>query len=225
MVLTALVVAPNRHRTRALGWALGVLGLALALPAAEAASARVTQAYGEVTIGGQANGKSARPASTGDTVRDAEYVRTAMKSRAELQFPDKTLLRVGSSTVFTFNSGPNQFRLAQGEGLLVFPKGQGGAKVSTAGLTAAILGTTIYVTSRPGEFTYACLEGRCTVGPHTLGPGEKIVLKGSAAPYSAPKRTFNLKKFLRSNPLVANFKNPLPSQSLIEREAAKQSRP
>jgi hypothetical protein len=185
-------------------------------------SAKLTQSYGEVSIGEVGEKSDARPAQVQEVITAEDFLRTGMKSRAELQFTDQTFLRVGSNSVFTFAPAKNNFILKQGEGLLVFPKGQGGAKVQTAALTAGILGTTIYVTSKPGEFTYSCLEGRCTVGAHTLNPGERVIIRGSGTPYTAAKQSFNIRGFMKTNSLITGFKNTIPSLKLIEAEAAKQ---
>ena len=56
----------------------------------------------------------ARPAVPGDTVNGKIAVKTGGDSRAELQFPDLTITRVGSNALFRFVSGGREITLDGG---------------------------------------------------------------------------------------------------------------
>jgi hypothetical protein len=94
-------------------------------------------------------GNSKRPAKLQERVLQDAAVQTGMKSRAELMFSDQTLTRLGANTVFTFSRGTRDMILDQGTMMLSVPKGAGGAKISTAAVSAAVTGTTILVECDP----------------------------------------------------------------------------
>jgi ferric-dicitrate binding protein FerR (iron transport regulator) len=192
------------------------------LHAAPEKNAVVTEAKGQVFLGDVAAASAERPAAVKDTVDEKNYVRTAVKSRAELEFSNETITRLGSLTVFRFAPESSNYILKRGEALFVFPKGKGGATVTTAALSAGILGTTVYVKAERGTVEYVCLEGRCQIGPHVLEPGEKLVIRGSRPAYAVPKEKFSIERFLRENELINSFAASLPSLPLIEEEARKQ---
>ncbi len=93
---------------------------------------------------------AARPALLKDTVRGGTAVRTGTESRTELTFTDQTLTRLGANTTFTFNEGSRNIDLGVGAMLLYVPKNSGGAKISTAAVTAAITGTTVLIEAHAG---------------------------------------------------------------------------
>jgi hypothetical protein len=101
-----------------------------------------------------------RPAAVNETVRSDTAVRTGDESRTELTFTDKTLARLGANTIFTFNEGTRNLDLGTGVMLLHVPKGAGGAKISTAAVTAAITGTTVLIEAHSGKPPVA--DGRST---------------------------------------------------------------
>lgn len=192
------------------------------IPAAEAPSATITDLKGAVARGEGKPPAPEQPAALQDVLRQKDYLRTGKASLAELTFPSEALTRVGPLSVFRFSPESSNFILERGEGLFVFPKGKAGSTVTTPSFAAGILGTTVYVKADRSMIEYACLEGRCRIGPHVLSPGEKLVIRGSRAAYTAPKQRFDLARFLAKNPLANDFANPLPSRALVEEEAAKQ---
>jgi hypothetical protein len=104
--------------------------------------AEVTRIINDVRV---VNNGQVRPAVLDETVGGATAVQTGVKSRAELLFGDKTLARLGANTQFTFEQGTRNMNLAEGVMLLQVPKNAGGAKITTAAVTAAITGTTIFI--------------------------------------------------------------------------------
>ncbi|MGH8165502.1 MAG: FecR domain-containing protein, partial [Rhodanobacteraceae bacterium] len=138
---------------------LFLLGLPLlSLHAAALKQARVTQVIKDVKLlPGQA---APRPAAVSDEVKNGTAVRTGNDSRAELTFTDQTLTRLGANTIFSFNEGTRNLQLSSGAMLLRVPKNDGGAKIKTAAVTAAITGTTIMLEYHPDAYIkFIVLEG------------------------------------------------------------------
>lgn len=92
-----------------------------------------------------------RPAVPGDTVNGETAVRTGGDSRAELQFPDLTITRVGSNALFRFVSGGREITLDGGTMLFSSPKGAGGGKVQAGAITAAVTGTEFLISYVKGS--------------------------------------------------------------------------
>ena len=115
--------------------------------AAALKEATVTQTYNEVKVVAQS--RADRSANSGDRITGDLGLRTGQQSRAELEFQDKTLTRLGANTIFNFENGTRDLQLEQGTMLLQVPKGAGGAKIRTAAITAAITGTSILLEYTP----------------------------------------------------------------------------
>jgi hypothetical protein len=126
-----------------------VLGMATpSLFAATFERATVTRTHNEVyLIDAQ---KDIQPAKPSDTMNADMVLATGARSRAELQFPDQTLARIGSNSYFTFSEGSRDMELGKGTMLLKVPKNLGGAKITTQAVTAAITGTTVMLETNPG---------------------------------------------------------------------------
>ena len=117
------------------------------LHAAPLKQATVTQTYNEVKVVAPTRGD--RAAAAGEKIEGDQGLRTGQASRAELEFQDKTLTRLGANTIFNFENGTRDLSLEQGTMLLQVPKGAGGAKIRTAAITAAITGTSILLEYTP----------------------------------------------------------------------------
>jgi len=152
-------------------FALALLGVsALAAPFQ---SAEVTRVENKVTVaeikGNQAVGR--HPAAVADLVKANELLQTTSNARAELQFKDKSLVRVGPNSVFSFDSKSRTLSLDKGEMLFYLVPGSGKATIKTAAVTAAITGTVVLV--KDDElFVY---EGTMTI---TDASGHKLTLTG-----------------------------------------------
>jgi hypothetical protein len=125
--------------------AAGAASLGL-LSAARAAtpftSATVTQVENRVAYGDRRGDRTVtREATVSDVVRANNFLRSESNSRAELQYPDGTVVRIGQNTVFTFDADSRTLSLEKGSLLFHIPKGAGGGTIKTASLTAAITGT------------------------------------------------------------------------------------
>lgn len=110
--------------------------------AAPFASATVTRVEHKVFLGERQSERSVkRPAVPRDLLRAQNFLLSESDSRAEVQYPDGTVIRVGQNSVFSFNSESRQLVLDKGSLLFHIPKGAGGGTIKTASLTAAITGT------------------------------------------------------------------------------------
>lgn len=109
--------------------------------------AQVTQVVKEVSI--QRPALRNVPASIGDQVTGTTAVKTGLKSRAELAFPDRSLLRLGANTRFSFLGKDRDFNLHQGTAVFKTNKKSGGARFHFGGVTAAITGSMATVATPP----------------------------------------------------------------------------
>jgi hypothetical protein len=118
-------------------------GVTMAVAAVPFDSAKITRVENKVTVGevkaGQASER--RPAVVSDAVKANNFVQTASESRAELQFKDSSLVRVGQNSIFSFEASSRTLSLQKGDMLFYVAPGQGGGTIKTPALTAAITGT------------------------------------------------------------------------------------
>ena len=182
--------------------------------------ARISQVIRDVKI--LPEHAASRPAKLSDTVRDGSAVRTGTESRAELTFTDQTLARLGSNTIFTFNEGTRDLELGGGAMLLRVPKNAGGAKITTAAVTAAITGTTIMLEYHSDAFIkFIVLEGTGRIfrndrlGESVLvRPGQMLIVspKGTTLPNPVDVDLARLKK---TSALLSKDFKPVASEDLI----------
>jgi hypothetical protein len=138
----------SSFRSTGSGW-VRVLVLAAAAPAmalsgfaAPFNSATVTKVEHKVFLGERQSDRTVkRPAAPQDVMRAQNFLLSESDSRAEIQYPDGTVVRVGQNSVFSFNSESRELVLDKGSLLFHIPKGSGGGTIKTASLTAAITGT------------------------------------------------------------------------------------
>ena len=139
---------------------LTILGVAHA--AAPYTSATVTRLQNKVAYGERRGGKSVtRPAAVQDIVRETNFLLTESDARAEIQYEDGSLVRVGQNTVFSFDSDSRTLELERGTFIFHVPKGSGGGTIKTPSLTAAITGTT----GKVSRNIIAVLEGEIRLIP------------------------------------------------------------
>jgi FecR protein len=151
------------------------MSLSPALAATPFSSATVTRVENKVSVGQVQNGRNVqRPASVADVVGARDYVLTDAESRAELQFPDKSLVRVGQNTVFSFDSASRTLSLEKGAMLFYVPPNSGGGNIKTPTLTAAITGTV----GKVSENTIAVLSGELRTKYGVIHRGEAIEVIG-----------------------------------------------
>ena len=143
---------------------LAVAGLSLATARAVLpfTQAKVTQIENKVSYGTVSGGQAQlRAAKVSDLVKSGNFVQTENESRAELQYDDGSLVRIGQHTVFSFEADTRTLALEKGSLIFHVPKGAGGGTVKTPSLTAAITGTVAKVTPT----AIMVLEGHVTMVP------------------------------------------------------------
>jgi hypothetical protein len=182
----------------------------------------------------------AHPAKLQEVIKDDRGVATGIKSRTELLFEDLTLTRLGAETYFSFTPGTRDMLLERGAMLLHVPKGRGGARIRAAGITAAIVGTTIMIEYLPGRsLKVVVLEGTLRLSNNRrlgevvlLTAGKMVIMKPDAKQLPDPVDV-DLAKLVRTSSLIDPdaFRGgtnvsvaPLPSMPLIAREIAAQER-
>jgi len=136
--------------------------LAMAIVTVQAAipfdSAKLSFVENDVRIGALGGGAS-KSAAISDTVKASDYVQTAVDSRAELTFQDNSIVRVGQSSLFTFEAASRTLSLKKGTMIFFVPPGSGGGNIKTPSLTAAITGTICKVSKEKKRELMAVLSG------------------------------------------------------------------
>lgn len=168
-----------------------------------------------------ADTKAAAPAARNELVKAPDLVRTGPESRAELTAPDQTITRIGANTVFSFEPSGRNIDLERGNVLFHSPHGKGGGSIRSGGAAAAVLGTTLIVSSTgTGGFKVILLEGHGSV---TLPNGHSVTLNAGQLVFVLPGQTdfgrvleINLGKLVGGSTLVNGFSTPLSSMPLIQ---------
>jgi hypothetical protein len=132
-------------------------------------SAIVTRVENHVSIGSHAGGPE-RPAMVHDVVQAQTYLITQDQSRAELEFADHSIVRIGQDSVFSFDAESRTLSLEKGALLFYVPPGSGGGNIKTPSLTAAITGTVAKVSAN----LIAVLSGEIKTPWGTVSAGEAI---------------------------------------------------
>lgn len=198
----------------------GLLCGSMPLFAAPLTESTFTEVIKDVNVV-SASTKAAQPAAVKGVVKAPDLVRTGPESRAELTAPDQTITRVGANTVFSFEPSGRNIDLEKGSVLFHSPAGKGGGSIRSGGAAAAVLGTTLIVTSTGnGGFKVILLEGHGTV---TLPNGHSVTLTAGQLVFVLPGQTdfdhvleINLGKLVAGSGLVNGFNTPLPSLPLIQ---------
>lgn len=214
------------------------LGAALWIAAAQAAgplqSASVTRVFQQVDL--LAPDQAPQPAQVGDEVAGRTAVQTGNQSRAELEFNDRTLARLGANSVFSFDRGTRDLNLNEGVILLEVPKNAGGATINTAAVTAAVTGTTVLIESRKGGkggkgknvVKFIVLEGtmRLTLNGRTgesvlLTAGQMVTFSGNANRLPDPV-TVDVGRLTKTSGLMSGEFRPLRNERYIQQTIGEQ---
>ena len=172
-----------------------------------------------------------RQASPGDVVKGDTALQTGGYSRAELQFKDLTIIRVGSNSLFRFLAGTREATLDGGTILFSSPKGAGGGKVQAGNITAAVTGSDFMV-SNVGRVKVICLSHKVavyfTANPRIraeLLPGQMLDIPAGMERKMPPVGTINLGKLLSTSQLnEAGGFGPLPSQPILAQNTNRQAK-
>ena len=186
--------------------------------------------------------KTSRPASKGSVVSGNTAVRTGLKSRAQMDFPDASIVRLGANSVFSFIQGQRDVDLEKGTILMQVPKSLGRTKIRTSSISAAITGTTILIEYvppitndageiiTPGTFKAIVIEGSLELELKDL-PGQTLILKaGEMVAFSTdikvlPKKfIIDLRRLIKTSKLIEGGMGPLPHRPLMNREVEIQNK-
>jgi hypothetical protein len=194
--------------------------LTVSLSVARADSAAtVTQSVHLVTHGSATS--MAEPAPVGTQISSGEYLKTGPASRAEMTLANKTITRLGANTVFNYSPGSNEVDLQAGTVLFSKPKDGQRLNIKTAAVTAAILGTTVFLQVHGDHYVFGVVEGTSHVTIDgvmlTVTAGELVQFSPGGVPHV---QAFNVPRFVHSSPLFNNFAGTLPNDKYIQKEIA-----
>lgn len=216
---------------RAIFPVLGLSVLAVAnLPAKPFEEAQLTRTVNIVTL--LRPQQAAEPAKVGTVVKGTTAVQTGNASRAELEFPDETITRLGANALFRFAEGSRQMELERGTMLFSSPKGAGGGEVQAGAVTAAVSGTNYLAAYVPGSlFKLIVLEGKVKVGLRdhpgqyrVLRAGEMLEFNPSIDKLPKPV-SVDLKTLISTSRLLESGGfEPLPAMPVIVKAATKQQK-
>ncbi len=209
---------------------LGSLASLLAQPLVHAANidrATITEVVNNVSIIDPASKKTSS-AKKEQLFIAPNVLRTGSDSRAEMISPDQTVTRVGQSTVFSFEPNSREIDLQRGSILFQSPTGKGGGNIRTPAASAAVLGTTLIVTTtKNGGFKVLLVEGK---GRVKSADGSVRILKSGQMVYALPGGKlsgileFRLSQQVSASRLVGGFKKNLPSIGKIQAAINKQEK-
>jgi ferric-dicitrate binding protein FerR (iron transport regulator) len=194
---------------------------------------RAEQLFERAGVTKAINAVSVLPRNTkavpGDVITKDLALKTGGDSRAELEFPDLTITRVGANALFRFLAGTRQIILDGGTMLFHAPKGAGGGKVEAGAITAAVTGTDFLISNINKRVKVICLSGKVlvyiTANPKEgrgLKPGQMADVAAGATKIPAAT-TVNLTTLLATSMLgEAGGLGPFPNQAAIEKNARNQ---
>lgn len=182
--------------------------------------ASVSEAVNSVSYQASASAPQ-KPATTGTVIHTNNIVRTGVQSRAELQFSDKTVTRLGANSVFTFDAQGQKLNLEEGSMLFSKPKETSAFQISTPAATCAISGTTGFMQAHNHSFLFGLLEGHSKIVvngvTYTVAGGNLLVVSADG---SVHLLNFDIVSFLKHAGLYTKFKSTLPNQKEIDAELA-----
>lgn len=111
-----------------------------------------------------------RPVVVSDLVVEGDMVRTRSESLAELTFSDKTIARMGANSQFSYSSQERLVKIEKGTVLMHTPPGNGGATITSGGVTGAISGNSFLLTANPAVCTKKPCQQQMRERPNELDP-------------------------------------------------------
>ena len=90
-------------------------------------------------------------------------VRTGSNSRVELEFPDQTIVRIGSNADFRFITGSREMVMESGTVLFSSPKGTQGGTIRAGGIVVRASGADLQVYHVAGRVKVICITGKALV--------------------------------------------------------------
>jgi hypothetical protein len=222
---------------------LALLGAFTAAPAADLSQATVRQKFNVVTLAPNINAPS-RAVAQGAVIRDENVVRTGTESRAELEFTDLTLARIGANAIFSFDAQARSLECERGAVLFSKPAKSGRIEIRSGAVTAAITGSTGFISTSArgagkkgapvkaeeattvlgmlegkvkGASTWRDGRGRTRTFQFSLGAGEMLVAQPGRPPAVVQ---FDLPRFVKTSPLIKGFKGGLLNQGDLQKAVA-----
>ena len=174
-------------------------------------------------------GGSKSPAKVSEKLEEQSVVDTGKASFSEMQFAEGSVMRLGSSTRFSFQSKERIIRLEEGALLIHTPPGNGGISVDGGGVVGAVSGSTVMASrDREGNFSFVVLESS---GPGRVTAGEGLkadMVSGQVAFYQKAANSLrvyelNLDAVIDYSPLFTQFEKPIPGMEKIQSNADNQS--
>lgn len=169
------------------------------------------------------------PAKVSDKLEQQSVVDTGQASFTEMQFTEGSVMRLGSSTRFSFQSKERLIRLEEGALLIHTPPGNGGVSVDGGGVVGAVSGSTVMASrDREGNFSFVVLESS-ERGQVTAGSGLKAdMVSGQVAFYNKAANTLrvyelNLDAVIDYSPLFTQFDKPMAGMEKVQVAADSQS--
>lgn len=169
------------------------------------------------------------PAKVSDKLGEQSVIDTGKASFTEMQFTEGSVVRLGSSTRFTFQSKERLIRLEEGALLIHTPPGNGGISVDGGGVVGAVSGSTVMASrDRDGNFSFVVLESSGP-GRVTAGSGLKAdMVSGQVAFYQKSANSLrvyelNLDAVIDYSPLFTQFEKPMAGMEKIQATADSQS--
>jgi hypothetical protein len=206
---------------RVFGHSLVIFLVGISPLVAADSAATVTEAVNQVTCG-SSQAADTTPAKVGTHLADGEYLKTGVKSRAELQLADQTITRLGANTIFNYSLANNQIDLEAGTILFSKPKDGKQMNIKAASVTAAIQGTTGFAQTKNKAYLIGLIEGHATL---TDGGTDYHLDAGQILRFSPGGKPqlfyFNIPLFLKTSPLITKYHTPLANQAYIDKEVAK----
>ena len=169
-----------------------------------------------------ANKETIRAAQVKDTLYGSRILRTGKSSRAELEFNDKSIARIGANTLLSFKNHTRQLELQKGTLLLQVPKGYGNTQVATPAATCSVIGTTILLqhlqlANGQQRSINIVLEGLMNVTvngkTHQVPGGSALISNGPGAEPQVVK--VDIASFMSSSMLINQF-STLTSNEAIQ---------
>ena len=207
------------------------LSVASLAQGADLSQAVVREKHNVVTLAPNLSAE-ARPAAQGAVVQPDNVVRTGTESRAELEFADLTLARLGSNSIFSFDAAARAMHFTRGAVLFSKPKNSGPIQLQSGAISGAITGSTGFISTAPVQGTghskgkgtttiVGMLEGKIHGGsrwtdssghehttPFRLGAGEMLIARPDGMPRVVQ---FDIPRFVKTSPLIKGFNAPLPN--------------
>ena len=182
----------------------------------------------------------------GAVVHDQNVVRTGTESRAELEFTDQTLARLGANALFSFDAQARSLNCERGALLFSKPANSGRIELRSGAVTAAITGSTGFISTSSnaphkkgkrapvvpdgtttilgmlegklkGNAGWRDASGRQRTVHFSLGPGEMLISQPGRPPAVAQ---FDLPRFVKSSPLIHGFKGDLQNEADLQKAVA-----